>query len=200
MARILRGGHSVRIKKSVIESQYEKNDPFPERHSRSRDSRCCASTSLCRRGYSPLTLKDSDAPVLKAKPTVLTGIVGYEINPNVAVEGLLGLGLNKSSVTVGGTSTNIDAKISTSYGIFVKPKVMVSNEVELFARLGYASSKLKLSTSGASRSETESSFAYGLGGNYYLNKQTYLTASYMSLYSKDGVKATGLSIGVGYKF
>ena len=148
----------------------------------------------------PLTLKDSEAPVLKAKPTVLTGIVGYEINPNVAVEGLLGLGLNKSSVTVGGTSTNIDAKISTSYGIFVKPKVMVSNEVELFARLGYASSKLKLSTSGASRSETESSFAYGLGGNYYLNKQTYLTASYMSLYSKDGVKATGLSIGVGYKF
>jgi len=148
----------------------------------------------------PLTLKDNEAPVFKAKPTVLTGIVGYEINPNVAVEGLLGLGLNKSAVTLGGVSTGVDAKISTSYGVFVKPKVMVSNEVELFARLGYANSKLKLSTSGASESETSGSFAYGLGGNYYLNKQTYLTATYMSLYSKEGMKATGLSFGVGYKF
>ena len=119
---------------------------------------------------------------------------------NLSTEGLLGLGLNKSAVTLGGVSTGVDAKISTSYGVFVKPKVMVSNEVELFARLGYANSKLKLSTSGASESETSGSFAYGLGGNYYLNKQTYLTATYMSLYSKEGMKATGLSFGVGYKF
>ena len=151
-------------------------------------------------GVAPLTLKDNEAPVLKAKPTVLTGIVGYEINPNVAVEGFLGLGLNKSSVTLGGASTNVDAKISSSYGVFLKPKVMVSNEVELFARLGYAKSTLKLSTRGESESQTEGSFAYGLGGNYYLNKQTYLTASYMNLYSKEGTKATGFNFGVGYNF
>jgi outer membrane autotransporter protein len=103
-------------------------------------------------------------------------------------------------VTLGGASTNVDAKISSSYGVFLKPKVMVSNEVELFARLGYAKSTLKLSTRGESESQTEGSFAYGLGGNYYLNKQTYLTASYMNLYSKDGTKATGFNFGVGYKF
>jgi hypothetical protein len=151
-------------------------------------------------GVAPLTLKDSEAPVLKAKPTVLTGVVGYEINPNLAVEGFLGLGLNKSSVTEGGVSTGIEAKISNSYGIFLKPKVMVSNEVELFARLGYAKSTLKMSYRGESESQSEGSFAYGLGGNYYLSKQTYVTASYMNLYSKDGTKATGLNFGLGYKF
>jgi len=148
----------------------------------------------------PLTLKDDEASVLKTKPTVLTGIVGYEINPNVAVEGFLGLGTNKSPVTLDGASTDVTAKISTSYGVFIKPKVMVSNEVELFARLGYAQSKLKLSSSDAHQGDSGSSFAYGLGGNYYLNKQTYLTASYMSLYSKNGGNINGFNLGAGYKF
>lgn len=148
----------------------------------------------------PLTLKDSDAPVLKAKPTVLTGFVGYEIHPNVAVEGFLGLGANNSSVTVDGAGTDVKAKISNSYGVFVKPRVMINNEVELFGRLGYARSKMKLSANGESASESDGSLAYGVGGNYYLNKQTYLTVSYMNFYSKDGLKATGLNLGVGYKF
>lgn len=148
----------------------------------------------------PLTLKGSESPVLKAKPAVLTGFVGYEIHPNVAVEGFLGLGASNASVTLDGAATAVKAKISNSYGIFVKPKVMINNEVELFGRLGYARSKVKLSADGESASESDGSFAYGVGGNYYLNKQTYLTASYMSFYSKDGLKATGLNLGVGYKF
>jgi hypothetical protein len=36
-----------RPKNQSIESQYEKNDPFPERHSRSRYRRRCTSAGLC---------------------------------------------------------------------------------------------------------------------------------------------------------
>ena len=135
--------------------------------------------------YAPLKIDDGSA---SDKPAALMGVVGYEINPNVAIEGLLGLGVKKGS---GGTN------LSNSVGVFVKPKMMLNNEVEVFGRLGFARTKLKFSEDS---SGSDSSFAYGLGGNYYLNKQTYLTASYMSLYSKDGFKINGFNLGAGYKF
>jgi opacity protein-like surface antigen len=135
--------------------------------------------------YAPLKISDGSDSI---KPAALTGVVGYAINPNVAVEGLLGLGVKKGSD---------ETKLSNTVGIFVKPKMMLNNEVEVFGRLGFARTKLKYSDDS---SESDSSFAYGLGGNYYLNKQTYLTASYMSLYSKDGSKVNGFNLGAGYKF
>jgi outer membrane protease len=151
--------------------------------------------------YAPLTLKVDDADLAaKAKPAALTGIVGYNINPNLDVEGLVGLGVKKSNLTFQGESTSVKAEITSSIGAFLKPKFQLNDEVEVFARVGYVYSKLKLTAGGASESASEGSFAYGLGGNYYLNKQTYLTASYMGLYNKDSVKVDGFNLGVGFKF
>jgi outer membrane autotransporter protein len=149
--------------------------------------------------YAPLTFKDSDFG-LKAKPAALSGVVGYNLHPNLDVEGFLGLGVKKSEFTLNGAATGVKADISSSIGAFLKPKTMLTDEIEVFARVGYAHSKLKLTGAGMSDSGSEGSFAYGLGGNYYMNKQTYLTASYMSLFNKDNVKATGFNFGVGYKF
>ena len=151
--------------------------------------------------YAPLTFKVDDGDfTVKAKPAALTGVVGYNINPNLDVEGFLGLGVKKSSVTFQGESVPVKAEISSSIGAFLKPKFKLNDEFEVFARVGYAYSKLKLTGGGASESASEGSFAYGLGGNYYLNKQTYLTASYMGLYNKDSVKIDGFNVGVGFKF
>lgn len=149
--------------------------------------------------YAPLTIKDSEV-ALKAKPAALTGIVGYNLHPNLDVEGFLGLGVKKSEFTFNGAATGVNVDISSSIGAFLKPKTMLTNEIEVFARLGYARSKSKVTSASMSQSDSEGSFAYGLGGNYYLNRQAYLTASYMSLFNKDNMKATGFNFGVGYKF
>jgi opacity protein-like surface antigen len=149
--------------------------------------------------YAPLTFKDSDSG-LKAKPAALVGIVGYNLHPNLDVEGFLGLGVKKSELKENGVATGDNADMTSSIGGFLKPKTMLTDEIEVFARLGYAQSKLKSTGIGESESSREGSFAYGLGGNYYMNKQTYLTASYMSLYNKDNVKVAGFNFGVGYKF
>lgn len=146
----------------------------------------------------PLSLKDSDFN-LTAKPVALSGIVGYNLHPNVDVEAFIGLGVKKSEFQLNGSATGVKAEISSSTGVFLKPKTMLNNDFEVFARLGYANSKLK-STGAYSDSGSDGSFAYGFGGNYYLNKQTYLTASYMSLYNKDNFTVKGLNFGLGYKF
>lgn len=146
----------------------------------------------------PLSYKDSDFG-LKANPVALSGIVGYNLHPNVDVEAFLGLGVKKSEIKFNGTASGVKADISSSTGVFLKPKAMLSNELEVFARLGYANSKLKYSGA-VSDSGSDSSFAYGFGGNYFLSKQSYLTASYMSLYNKDNVTVKGFNFGAGYKF
>lgn len=149
--------------------------------------------------YTPLSVKAGGDSV---KPAALSGIVGYEVNPNLAVEGFLGLGVKK--VSVSDQYGSADLKMSKSFGVFLKPKVMLNDSAEVFARVGFAQSTLKVNLTDSqgsfSSSGSDGSFAYGLGGNYYLNKQTYLTGSYMSFYNKDGLKVTGFNLGAGYKF
>jgi Outer membrane protein beta-barrel domain len=149
--------------------------------------------------YTPLSVKAGGDSV---KPAALSGIVGYEVNPNLAVEGFLGLGVKK--VSVSDQDGSADLKVSKSFGMFLKPKVMLNDSTEVFARVGFAQSTLKVNVTDSegsfSGSGSNGSFAYGLGGNYYLNKQTYLTGSYMSFYNKDGLKVTGFNLGAGYKF
>lgn len=134
--------------------------------------------------YNPINITNAGSTV---KPGAISGVLGYEVNPNLAAEAYLASGVKKDK---DGT------KLSNSFAVFLKPKVMVSNEVEVFARLGYEKSNASIGAT----SFSNSSFAYGLGGNYYMDKKTYVTASYMSHYSKDGFKINGLNIGVGYKF
>jgi opacity protein-like surface antigen len=150
-----------------------------------------------------LTAKSSsDGVNTETKPSAFSGLVGYNVHPNVDVEGYLGLGAGKSSITENGKNIGIDAKVKSSFGVFVKPKVMVSPEVEVFGRLGFLENKYEASaqSGNASNVSTQGSFAFGVGANYYFDKRTYVTGSYMNYHNKDGLKVNGLSIGVGYKF
>jgi hypothetical protein len=152
-------------------------------------------------GYAATTFKVEDAAdQFKAKPALLTGIVGYQIHPNVAVEGLLGLGAKSSEIKWNGAATGVNVKINNTMGVFVRPSVKVSDEVELFARLGYLRSKLTLSDAFGSVSDTDNGVAYGLGGNVYLYKTSYLQLNWTSYYNKDDVKINGLGVAYGMRF
>jgi opacity protein-like surface antigen len=137
----------------------------------------------------------------EAKPWTFSGFVGYQINPYLAVEGYLGLGAGHAITTENGINYGEKFKVDSSYGIFVKPRFAISNDMELFARLGYLQNKFSDSNiDRVSFKEAQSSVAIGVGANYYLDNRTYLTGSYMSYYKKDGLSVNGFSVGVGYKF
>lgn len=124
----------------------------------------------------------------------LSGIIGYGVHPNVAIEGMLAFGVQDDTVRVGGVP--IKAELEHAYGVFVKPRVMLNPNFELFGRVGYVEAKAKASSGGISVSDSNGDWAYGLGGNYYFNKDIYMTVHYMK-YDSD---VDGFTVGVGMKF
>ena len=152
-------------------------------------------------GYSAVTLKASDGGnSIKANPNMLGVTVGYDVHPNVAVEGMFAFGVRDSSVKFNGSTLPLEVKINNTYGLFVKPKVKLGESFEVFGRLGYAKTKLTISGFGESLSESEGEFAYGVGANYYINKTTYITGNYMNFYNKNDTKINAFTVGLGYRF
>jgi len=146
-------------------------------------------------GYTGLTYK---APEVKTHPGGVRLIGGYEFHPNMAVEFIGLLGAKEGEIPVDGGILKV--KIDNIWGVFLKPKVAVTPEVELFGRLGYARTKTKFSGDGETGSESGNSVAYGVGASYAINKRVSLSFDYMSYYNRDNIRIQGPTLGVGIKF
>lgn len=152
-------------------------------------------------GYAALNLKETDgANSAKASPGVVTGVVGYQFMPNLAVEAFVGLGAGKAGVKVNGVPNGVDVKVTNALGVFVKPSVSVSESIDLFARAGWLRTTLKISEGPFSESDNDNSFAYGAGANFNLSKTSYIQASWMNYYKKDGLKVDGIALAYGMRF
>jgi attachment invasion locus protein len=155
-------------------------------------------------GYTAITLKgstDSDESA-KSSPSAIRGILGYELNPNLAVEGMLAFGMSSAALKVDGVTTSgLDLKINDAIGLYLKPKTKLTKDIEVFGRVGYARVKGTLSIpDGTSDSFSESSFSYGAGLSYAISPATSLNADYMQYLSKDGTTVNGFTFGLGFKF
>jgi opacity protein-like surface antigen len=138
-------------------------------------------------GYTALDYKE---PGLKVSPGMARGIVGYEFTPNVAMEGMVGLGAG--SDTASGTTL----KLNNMVGVFGKVQAPLADGVNVYGRLGVARTSLK--ANGVSDSDT--GLAYGVGMTYDLSKTTYLNADYTKYHDRDDQKLEGLTVGVGFRF
>jgi len=148
-------------------------------------------------GYGQLKLQE-DRFGSKVEPGMARGVIGYELSPNLAVEGHLGIGVKDDTVRLGGLS--VKGEVDNMVGAFVKPKVRLGETVELFGRVGAASTKVSASSMGVSESDRGTSFAYGLGASFNLTPQLSLNADYMNYYDRKGIKLDGMTFGVGYSF
>ncbi|WP_431258909.1 outer membrane beta-barrel protein [Roseateles chitinivorans] len=144
-------------------------------------------------GYTFAKVKD-DFYNVSFKPGAIRGIVGWDLHPNVALEGMLAGGVSDD------TSQGVKTKITRSVGFYVVPKYSFNPQFEVFGRLGYADSKVKFSSSLGSASGSDSSFSWGLGAKYNFNKQVYGAVDYMSYFDKDTTTVTGVTLSVGYRF
>lgn len=152
-------------------------------------------------GYTQLKAKESIAGAsLKFSPGAVTGVLGYEFIPNVAVEGLLGLGAGEGKIKVNGVKTGVKGQVNNALGLFVKPSIAVSDRINLFARVGWVRSELEMSVPGFSTSESDTDVAYGIGANFNVSKASYIQASWMNYYKKDGFKIDGFNVAYGFRF
>jgi opacity protein-like surface antigen len=154
-------------------------------------------------GYTATTYKENSNNIgIKASPAAVRGIIGHELNPNLAIEGLVAFGLGDATVKVNGQSmSTIKLEIDNAIGIYLKPKTKLNDNVEVFGRVGFSRVKGTVSAAGyGSESGTDNGFSYGAGLSYAINPGTSLTADYMSYLNKDGAKVNGFTFGVGFKF
>ena len=145
--------------------------------------------------YVSSTYSDGD---IKVHPGVVRGIAGLEYGPNLAFEAMFGAGMRDGSFDVAGYTAKIG--VDYAFGAYVKPRLQVTPELEVFGRVGYVRTKMSASVAGISLSTTDGDVSYGVGLKYAFAPQWSANADYMSYGKNDGTKGTGFSLGVGYKF
>ncbi|MEY4978517.1 MAG: hypothetical protein RLZZ352_787 [Pseudomonadota bacterium] len=132
---------------------------------------------------------------LSTDPAVLRGIVGYEINPNMAVEGMLGLNIKDGKEDFG-TGIEGKAKVDHLIGVYAKPKLKVNDALELYGRVGFVSYKVKASAFGFSESDSGSDLSFGVGASYNLTPNLSLNVDFMDFGDLEG----GVAFGLKFKF
>ena len=143
-------------------------------------------------GYLALKYKE-DGGGASATPKMVRMIVGKEIDANWAIEAMAAFTASKGSLD---GSRYSNAELSGSgYGLFVKPKLEIAKDTEVFGRLGYAHTSWDLSAPGKSVSASRNKVAYGIGVQTKFTKDIYGQFDYMK-YSRDD----GITLSVGSRF
>ena len=126
---------------------------------------------------------------------------GYSFNEYIAIEGRFWYGLEET-LFVNDTINN-ESNINI-WGIYAKPMYPVTEAIDIYALLGYASASYDLSVSSL---EDRDGFSWGAGLEYTFSNNIKLFADYASIYqdSASGYALNDDSIntynfGIGYRF
>lgn len=150
-------------------------------------------------GYLASTYKNSVSPTYTVRPAALRVVAGMDVHPNLAVEGLLGLGVKVGDGTnSSGAATEV--KLTNVFGLYAKPKMDVSPELQLFGRVGFASTNHSNKVGTTTTSKSDAGFSYGLGASYRISGDTSVGLDYMSYYNRKNTSIDGFTVSVGYRF
>jgi len=121
---------------------------------------------------------------------------GYKFNPYIAVEGRYWL-TSEDEWNDSGVDFSAD-----SWGIYVKPMYPVTNELDIYALLGYGDTDPEIDGEGPDY-DTDG-FQWGLGASYDVTDNVAVFVDYVSLYddTNDGEDLTidTVNFGVTYNF
>lgn len=138
-------------------------------------------------GYSPVDVSGAGGG---ASPHAIRFLIGTELNKNLGLEATYTTTYSKDS------RLGYDASFS-GMGIFLKPKMALTESTEVFARVGAVRADITASTGG---SHTGTDMAYGLGIQTNFTKTVYGQLDYMQSYDRDSVAAKGYTLSVGTRF
>jgi outer membrane immunogenic protein len=104
------------------------------------------------------------------------GRLGYKFTPNLAVEGEGAIGVDTDEATAGGVTYS--AKVKRSVAAYAVGTVPVGEKVELFARAGYGTTKIKGAIPGVAVTGSSDSWNYGGGVQYSFDGLNGVRADY----------------------
>ena len=106
----------------------------------------------------------------------ITGRLGYDFTRNFGIEGEGSIGVRDEDITVGGVDGSLEHEYDAAvYGV---AKVPVSENLELFGRVGYGTTSIKADVAGVSATEDGESLNYGAGANWFFDGQNGVRADW----------------------
>lgn len=143
-------------------------------------------------GYSQLDHSDGDLGAV-------TGRLGAKLNPYLGVEGEASIGVKDDDFTVAG----VPGKLEHDYdaAAYVVGTLPVSPNLELFARGGYGTTRVKAELGGVERKADGESWNYGLGANYFFDGQNGVRGDWTRRdFTDDGGKVDVYSLNYVRRF
>lgn len=123
-------------------------------------------------------------------PNSMRLLVGKPLDRNLAIEGMYAFTVNSEN------QPGVDAK-SSYYGIGLKPQMGLSDNTDLFARIGYARSYVTGSPAGE---KTLSDWMYSIGVQTKFTQDIYGQLDYTTYLHREGVSANAVGFSVGMRF
>lgn len=116
----------------------------------------------------------------------IVGLLGYNLNDNLSVEGELSSTYDKADITVSGVKMGVS---NTHAAIFFKGRVNASENLSLHVRAGYGEGAIGVSAGSISVEASDNAAMYGVGLQYNFNPSSgmridYTTASLKGTDSK----------------
>jgi outer membrane immunogenic protein len=143
-------------------------------------------------GYSQM---DADGADLGA----VTGRFGAKLTPYLGAEAEASFGVGSDTFSVGATEVKVKETYDVAvYGVATMP---VNTNFDLFARAGFGTTELKASSGGVSATDSNESWNYGVGANYYLDAQNGVRADWTRRdFTNDAGKADVYSVSYVRRF
>lgn len=138
--------------------------------------------------------------------TMLMGRIGYNINPNFAIEGRLGKSLEDDDHVLPelcSWCSDFTLEVDSIIGIYGRGRYELSEYFSIYGVLGVSEVEATVSVADfpdADNTETESSTSFGLGVDIAFSKQWAFNIEYIRYLDKDDFDLDIASAGVTFGF
>ncbi|WP_417232654.1 porin family protein [Brevundimonas sp.] len=129
----------------------------------------------------------------------VTGRFGAKLTPYLGAEAEASFGVDSDTYSFGATNVKVKETFDAAvYGVATLP---INPSFDLFARAGYGTTELKASSGGVSATDSNESWNYGVGGNYYIDAQNGVRADWTRRdFTNDGGEADVYSVSYVRRF
>ncbi len=147
-------------------------------------------------------------------PGAIAFRAGKYINPAIAFEARLALGITDDSSTVnidvpfvGNVVADVDLELNTAISVFAKGDIAVSPFVNVYGLIGFTNAEIEVTATDvnnpanrATISEDDSGLSYGVGIEGEVGRGTYLLAEYVMFLDEDAYEYSGFNFGITKRF
>ncbi|MBU1667429.1 porin family protein [bacterium] len=134
--------------------------------------------------------KTNNGVLKNGHPLGIIAKVGYNVSNYLALETRAGVGLKKDTVSQG------ESQWQSLFGVYVKPKINLNKNMELFGLIGYGAVKQKINSSTIHANGS----SYGAGASYHLNQDWSMAVDAVRYASEDDYDVDAYALGLEYRF